>query len=301
MPDPLELLRLTADLHAAAREPERWPQAWRALAGWFDCPQHFFDPDAADRGPQEWQRFLTTRCAEAGQCARTASGACGKGPRVDESKRQACLVAVDHLTHALSAAEAWMPEARSHVPSSTMAALDALPVPMVLCQPDRRLVFANRPAQRELDRLRWLAVRDGLLSIPDARQDRRLAVALDSFTPPAGSDECWLEAVPEQGETADYALRRLASGDSVILLSVIIHASAPAPELLDRIGERRRLPPRQRELAGHLLAGLSLDAAAEKMGIGRRTARDHLSGLFRATGTARQSELIARLSRETLA
>jgi DNA-binding CsgD family transcriptional regulator len=36
------------------------------------------------------------------------------------------------------------------------------------------------------------------------------------------------------------------------------------------------------------------------MGIGRRTARDHLKGLFRATGASRQAELIARLSRETL-
>lgn len=310
MPDPLLLLRLTANLHAAARDPERWPQAWAALAECFACPPHFVGPEVALLDARGWEGFLAARCAEAEQCARTASGACGQGPLADESKRQACLSAVDHLAHALATAgvleEA---SAQSPAPSPTLAALDALPVPMLLCRADRRLVFANRAAQREFERQQWLRVSDGVVSIPDVRQDRRLSAALAGFALPAGPDECWLDAIPAAGEMADYALRRLNPGackppapadDEQILLSVIIHAGLPAPELLERLGERRRLPPRQRELAGHLLAGLSLDAAAEKMGIGRRTARDHLSGLFRATGTSRQSELLARLSREAM-
>ena len=56
--------------------------------------------------------------------------------------------------------------------------------------------------------------------------------------------------------------------------------------------ERRLLSPRQRELAGLLLTFHSLDEAANKMGITRRTARDHLAGLFQSTGMRRQQDLI---------
>jgi hypothetical protein len=93
MRDPLFLLHLTADLHAATRNAARWPQAWAALCDWFDCPDVFgavIPPGADDDG---WLQRL-------GHCARTACGPCGHGPTADEGKRRACLATVGHLRQA---------------------------------------------------------------------------------------------------------------------------------------------------------------------------------------------------------
>lgn len=186
--------------------------------------------------------------------------------------------------------------------AAALAALNSLPTPMVLCRSDRQLVFANRAARREIECGRWLRVREAVIHAGDPEQEMRLAAACLRLGAAADGSEDWLPGSPSIGETADIALRRLADGydGPLILLSLVVHAQAPQADLLDRLGDRRKLPPRQRELAGHLLAGLSLDEAALCMGIGRRTVRDHLRGLFRATGASRQTELVARLSRETL-
>ncbi|MER2511251.1 MAG: helix-turn-helix transcriptional regulator [Nitrosomonas ureae] len=283
MRDPLILLRLTADLHACAREPSRLPQAWAALCQWFDCPDVFGAQQRSDAATDAWPERLAAVCDTARHCAQTASRPC--------AKRQACLGTLDHLALATR---------RPASPEPSLAVLDALPVPMLLCRADRRLVFANHAAQREIEYQRWLRFCGDQFSATDPIHEARLAAAFDQLAGGAPEHaEIWLPGPPSNGETADFVLRRLA-GEALFLLSVIVHVTASSAEQLERLGELLRLPPRQRELAGHLLGGLSLDLAAARMGIGRRTARDHLKGLFHATGTSRQTELIANLSRAIL-
>jgi DNA-binding CsgD family transcriptional regulator len=50
-------------------------------------------------------------------------------------------------------------------------------------------------------------------------------------------------------------------------------------------------------IAERIAAGVSLEKAAEDLGISRETARNHLKAVFAKTGTHRQSELVALLSR----
>lgn len=298
MPELLDLLRLSADLHVAANEPARWPRTWAALCEWFDCPGIYGAVALPPVGDSAWPERLAGFCDRATLCGQSESTPCSRRPGAGPFMRAACQATVEHVSLALAGRRLLMPP-------HSMAALDALPAPMLLCHCDRKLVFANKAAQRELERARWLSNSDGMVSIPEATQHRRFDEACARLAAAEAGEEAWLAGEPLVGETADLALRRLAgrhgeSSEALILVSLVIHAQVPHAEQLARLGERRRLPPRQRELAGHLLAGLSLDDAAAYMGISRRTARDHLKGLFRATGASRQTELIARLSRESL-
>lgn len=291
MSDTLLLLRLTADVHAASHDATRWPQVWKAICDWFDCPGILGALPPPDNNISHWLERLG-HCAErAGQCARSASGYCGKGPNADESKRLACLATVAHLA-----------EATHNARNASLPLLEALPIPMLLCRANRLVVFANRVAQYELESSRWLTVRDNRLWAPDPKLERALVTEFEHLSNAGEIAESWISGMPLAGNTASFALRRISGqgADAMLLLSINVHADALSAEQLDRLGERHGLPPRQKEVAGHLLATLSLNEAAARMGITRRTARDHLKGLFRATGTARQGELIAYLIRSTV-
>ena len=115
--DALQLLTLTAGLHAATRQPSRWPEAWAALCQWADCAEVFGpvgpaglhvpsarDPDApaADLPPPQnlGVRMATVRTA-AKLCAHAGSGRCGQGIARDNAKRLACMAVVEHLDLAL--------------------------------------------------------------------------------------------------------------------------------------------------------------------------------------------------------
>jgi DNA-binding CsgD family transcriptional regulator len=50
-------------------------------------------------------------------------------------------------------------------------------------------------------------------------------------------------------------------------------------------------------IAERIAVGVSLEKAAEDLGISRETARNQLKAVFAKTGTHRQSELVALLSR----
>jgi len=57
------------------------------------------------------------------------------------------------------------------------------------------------------------------------------------------------------------------------------------------------LTPREAELACALTSGMTLEQAAEQLGMTYETARSHLRRIFDKTETTRQSELIVLLAR----
>jgi DNA-binding CsgD family transcriptional regulator len=57
------------------------------------------------------------------------------------------------------------------------------------------------------------------------------------------------------------------------------------------------LTPAEARLASLMASGMSLEDAAEKLTIARQTARTQLKAIFMKTGTHRQSQLVALLSR----
>ncbi|MBI1816311.1 MAG: helix-turn-helix transcriptional regulator [Deltaproteobacteria bacterium] len=62
-----------------------------------------------------------------------------------------------------------------------------------------------------------------------------------------------------------------------------------------RLQERFGLTVTEAMLASHLVAGSSLEKAAERLGIRRTVARSHLRQIFVKTGTNRQTALVQRL------
>jgi DNA-binding CsgD family transcriptional regulator len=301
MRDTLTLLTLTADLHAAASEPQRWPAAWTALCQWIECSDVFGDGKALAKNNTTLLADITMRSVRIRQCAEAGGGQCGQGGQgghVDESKRLSCLALIKHLDLALGNTQGVV---RNNSPLAYLAALDVLPVAMMLCQPNLRLIHANRAGVDELERQRWLRTDGEMLVVFGATIQTCFSTVFSELATSESITPRMFSMLPINGNAADIGLRRLANGNSeaLILVSLITHTAEHTEEQLASIGERRMLPPRQRELAGLLLAGHSLDSAAAKMGIMRTTARGHLKGLFRATGTRRQQDLLARLARDT--
>ena len=158
-----------------------------------------------------------------------------------------------------------------------------------------------------MKRQRWFKLEAGQLCACDrALQPRLVASFADLVADEARDGTPTQAAVQLEFGTVEVGLRRVAQTDRphFVLVSVASGAhhgmAAPQDEKMAYWPERRLLSPRQRELAGLLLTFHSLDDAADKMGITRRTARDHLAGLFQATGMRRQQDLINFLRRGTL-
>lgn len=112
---------------------------------------------------------------------------------------------------------------------------------------------------------------------------------------PSGARPYQLTASPLPRREALFALRNPAA---------VVFVSDPdaAPELPEQTLRRLYgLGKREAALAALLAAGLTLERAAEHLGVTRATARNMLRSVFRKTGTHRQAELIALLLRSPAA
>jgi DNA-binding NarL/FixJ family response regulator len=294
--DAVALLKLTAELHEASRDPARWPQAWADLCEWMDCPTVFrvtHDPvtGSEPRSVEDLKERIVAANRAAKRCAGTCSGRCGQPETRDEHKRMTCLGIVEHLRLALKVDA---PEGSAAGGLHFTKSLDALPTPMIWCRADLRLLHVNSAARKHLEAARWL-VKDGeqIAAVGSALQ-RRLRLSVAEVLAQAPDIEGGMAISRIESPALDITVRRTANGSEgpVLLITLVIHEEAP------KSFERRGWPPRQRELAGLLLAGHTLEEAAKLMGIARSTAVDHLRGLFRATGTNRQQDLIRYLSRD---
>ncbi len=282
LPNP-RLYDLTAELHAAVSDPQRWRAAWQAL--------NEFVGDA-ERPP--------ARAASVPPPGNTESAHCGPGtdrrchPHDSALRKGAYPVipvngASEHGLHAV----------RCYLQDTYLTALDALPVAAWLCDVNRHLLHANAAAAAELKHPRWFKLDAGQLCASDRALQSRFvsgfAALVDPDTRPGPTAQTTLHL---NDDLVEVGLRRVAQGDRspFVLVSAVARARPGQAVTAAASGtywpERRLLSPRQRELAGLLLTFHSLDEAANKMGITRRTARDHLAALFQATGMRRQQDLI---------
>jgi DNA-binding CsgD family transcriptional regulator len=81
---------------------------------------------------------------------------------------------------------------------------------------------------------------------------------------------------------------------ALLTLTVMEPKSGPAAGLLSRIFG---LTAAEAKLASIIAEGTTLEVAAEELGIARETARSQLKAVFAKTGTHRQADLVALLSR----
>lgn len=108
---------------------------------------------------------------------------------------------------------------------------------------------------------------------------------------PSGKPAYVLTGYPLAGRA-----RLLAPAEAVAMVTVVDPATMP-PSLPRRWQRAYGLTPREMELAERMVAGQSLETAADHLAITKGTARVHLRQLFAKTDLNRQAELIRLLAR----
>lgn len=184
--------------------------------------------------------------------------------------------------------------------------LDRLPTAVFLLGEDRRVLFHNAAARRILARADALGLtRDGRLTTTGPLGRRRLERSI--------AEVCLTGA--GFGSSAGAAFRIERSGNAraygVVVSPLMLRAApfiARRPTAAVLVGDPDRpAPPRsvlremfglteaQSALAALLGEGVSLDGAADTLGITRNTARWTLKQIFLRTGTTRQADLVRLL------
>jgi len=108
---------------------------------------------------------------------------------------------------------------------------------------------------------------------------------------PAGDgDALSIDAVP-----MPHDFQALLSGVTVLVTMHEVSAPSHGPAM--RLRERFGLTAREVELAEHLISGRHVSDAATEMQVTVATVRQHLKSIFSKTGTHRQGELVALLTR----
>jgi len=171
-----------------------------------------------------------------------------------------------------------------------------MPRPLFIIEGDTYLIYANTQGYRAIEEARWLELENGMIRLKSRSASDKLMRLLLSLASGFSVERHCLYLFDQERNEAELWLRRLARSSDTprrFLFSLIEHEVSSHGHYMADVP----LSPRQRELAHYLLSGASLDESAAKMGISRRTAKDHLSALFKHSMTNRQSDLVAWLTR----
>jgi DNA-binding CsgD family transcriptional regulator/PAS domain-containing protein len=148
-----------------------------------------------------------------------------------------------------------------------------------------------------------LTIRHGRLRAADRASDARLQRLTEAAVSPSGS--VWAEPVviarngspwllAEAMPMTSFAHDLFNGGDTLLYFTDLVAAWAPSERLL---GRTFQLTAAEARLASSLAAGEGIGAASARLAISRETVRTQLRAIFAKTGTRRQAELTALLSR----
>jgi DNA-binding CsgD family transcriptional regulator len=196
--------------------------------------------------------------------------------------------------------------------AASRAALDELPVAIVLIGAQGAVLHANATARQLLEpgdglRLAGEAGRAPRLHACDPVADARLAGTLaaalrrDVLEAPHFSSTL---TVPRGGrsplslQAAPLPDSNPFSGDTRTASAIVFINDPEADVALDErlLDELFHITPAEARLAQRLVAGQCLKDASAECGISLTTAKTHLSALFHKTGVARQAELVRLLA-----
>jgi len=181
---------------------------------------------------------------------------------------------------------------------------------VVLIDAAARLLWANRAAWTILTQGDGLSIRNGRIVAARQTESRMLEQTIAVIATQNGRTLGWGEpvAISRPSSARPYTLLAaplqvarpvLGCWPAAVLLLSDPEASHETPVAL--LARLYGLTPREAELAALLMQGIDLYDCAGQLGMGRQTARTHLSHIFDKTRTRRQGELVRLLLRSPLA
>lgn len=175
------------------------------------------------------------------------------------------------------------------MPSNASQVLAALPQPMLVVRPDRRLLFCNRSAEtllqdHRVDVTAGHLMRIGQMDAAQLASPLRLALAGSTscvglwFTPRISTG--WLHSTPL---SEDLAACTGWPDDAVLL---VIHLDQPAltqAARIDALARHSRLSAAERHVLMLLGDGMTVESAATHLGLCLSTLRSHVRNLLGKT------------------
>jgi len=180
-------------------------------------------------------------------------------------------------------------------------AIDALALSVLIVDGKGLILHLNASAGHLLkSRFIGLLCKTGRLSSIDPSNKNRLAtLIIDATDNPAVGGAMFLNG--EQSRqvfvTPLPAASAFAEEWQKPLALVLVMEASTKLSAVDMLGKLYSLTPAELRLASALLVGNSPEEYAKQAGVMASTIRSQLKSLFRKTGTSRQSELVALLSR----
>jgi DNA-binding CsgD family transcriptional regulator len=240
---------------------------------------------------------------------RAPISAAGHGLKVEPEEELLGILA----PHLVTAARiAWLRADPSASAMPAAALLRALSIPLILLDADRRVQSLNDAARHATSRMETLHIgADGHLRAVDAESERRLSDAVDLAAAGVRGRCDLLELRNAAGTRRIFAsLRRLDTNGGAVspgetqAEALVALAFQDAGEPLDlgaaALWEAFGLSPAEAALALRLLEGRSLGEIAAAHRVAKQTLRNQLAAVMRKTGTSRQAELVALLTRLAL-
>jgi DNA-binding CsgD family transcriptional regulator len=186
----------------------------------------------------------------------------------------------------------------------TQEMLDHLSCGVLAVDSDRRLLFANKLARKELDQQNGLMVRSGELCTSAPANDNRLKLLIsDAATATHAKDRgtagaltirrggrllpMWLVAMP-----LSRPLRKVVGQENEVALLFVGTPEHSGKILETALSKLYRLTPRERKLVQMILEGYTVIDAATELGISINTARTHMKRIYTKTRTERQTDLV---------
>lgn len=190
---------------------------------------------------------------------------------------------------------------------SSLAALDRLHCAAVLLDCRGHVTRINEHADALFGS--GLVIRHGRIHAVDRASDARLQALTGAAV--SGPSAAWHRAEPvvvsrngspwllaEIVPMTSFAHDLFNGGDALIYFTDLAAEQTPSERMLSRAFQ---LTTAEARLASRLATGEGIGAASAALAIGRETARTQLRAIFAKTGTRRQAELTALLSRLRLA
>ncbi len=190
--------------------------------------------------------------------------------------------------------------------NAALDALDNIPFGIVLVDENCRVKFINMIAREIVDKKDCISIRKDIISptnsrlrasltglvrkiIDGARNNRALPREVMSL-PRSHHDHPYSVMIcPLWGNHLQFGLGKLSEPLAVLFIADPYRSRESAPEILQKLFG---LTLSEAKLAERLVSDLTIEEAAQDMGIAISTARSYIKKIFSKTGTNRQSQLV---------